>query len=569
MNVKRIKENEKGGHDLPREPRSALNAGKFIARADLELLRSADLLNILRLKKIPGRSKIGRKAARAAALEGLVTYEDLEFLNIPVPEKLKVFTPKKAETEFLKPGRGERTDQPVGGMDVHKDTIYAAVAKPVGIVDQRVFVNKESGIQDLLTYFEFYGVKHAALESTAEYWLKMFWTLTEGGIKLLVANPLQTKSSQGVKTDPADARRIALAFRDGRLKPSVVCTPEQYSMRKLNRDAIKRVQEGAKAVNRLKALYEMFDAEKWIKSLHLSNRGQRILYRTLELSDEKKVLAVLTEEYARGPRQVREEEELRKRAADLTKFLTNMDVSANYRIRYGQLLEDYVRCERMATQLRSRILDFGSEDEQFKQNLKLLLTLPNIGINTALTILVEIVDIRHFWRSKSLVKWAGLAPRVNQSGHRKRKNGRLYKGGNKWLRRAVWISAKNCYGHYNEQEEPIGAFINRLYNHKHKHFFTAVTAGARKLLSYIFHVLSQQRPFQEIFELEHLKQLEKNRKRKLRVLKRMLSKRNIVEVLPLIAGSLKQECYELDDCERSFALQIATKLGVATSIQVE
>lgn len=168
-----------------------------------------------------------------------------------------------------------------------------------------------------------------------------------------------------------------------------------------------------------------------------------------------------------------------------------------------------VRCERMATQLRSRIMKFAANDEYFKKSLELLLTLPNVGITTALTILIEIVDIQYFWRSKSLVKWSGLAPRVNQSGHRKRKTGRIYKGGNKWLRRAVWITAKNCYAHYNESDEPIGAFVNRLYNHKHKHYFTAVTAGARKLVSYIYQVLTQQRPFEEVFEFEHLNSLKK------------------------------------------------------------
>ncbi|MHA1436929.1 MAG: IS110 family transposase [Promethearchaeota archaeon] len=73
------------------------------------------------------------------------------------------------------------------------------------------------------------------MESTAEYWLKPFWTLTEVGIKVLVANALQTKTTQGKKTDKEDADRIAIAFRDGRLKPSVVCSPDQYSMRKLSR----------------------------------------------------------------------------------------------------------------------------------------------------------------------------------------------------------------------------------------------------------------------------------------------------------------------------------------------
>jgi transposase len=573
MNKKKVEENvkknEKEGYNVPNKPELMVQTGKLLARVDLELLRSTELCKLLRLKKVPGRSKLTRKAARAAALEGIVTHGDLKSLNFSPPREVEVYEPRKAEKKPIKPGKGKRIDEPVGGMDVHKDTIFAAIATPAGIKDEKTFRNKENGIIDLIHYFEFHGVEHAALESTAEYWLKVFWNLTEGGIKVLVANPLQTKAAQGVKTDPEDARRIAIAFRDGRLKPSVICTPEQYSMRKLNRDAIKKVQEGTKAVNRLKSMFEMFDAEEWITKLHTSNRGQRILSRTLELSDKEKVLTVLTEEYSTGPKQIRDKSQLLKRATELTTFFANMDISSNYRIRYGQLLEDYVRCERMATQLRSRIIEFAANDEKFKRNLELLLTLPDVGINTALTILVELVDIRYFWRSKSLVKWSGLAPRVNQSGYRKRKTGHIYKGGNKWLRRAVWITAKNCYAHYNESDEPIGAFINRLYNHKHKHYFTAVTAGARKLISYIYLVLTQQRPFEEVFELEHLEQLEKNRKRKLSVLQRMLNERSVVEVLPIIVGSLKEECYELEQCEKQLALEIAVKLGIAPRYYID
>jgi len=564
-----VKKNEREGNNVPNKPVLAVQTGKLLARAELVLLRSAELSKLLRLKKVPGRSKLTRKAARAAALVGIVTQGDLLSLNISPPQEVEVYEPRKAEKKPIKPGKGERINEPVGGMDVHKDTLFAAIATPAGIKDEKVFRNKENGITDLINYFEFHGVEHVALESTAEYWLKVFWKLTEGGIKVLVANPLQTKAAQGVKTDPEDARRIAIAFRDGRLKPSVICTPEQYSMRKLNRDATKKVQEGTKAVNRLKAMFEMFDAEEWITKLHTSNRGQRIMYRTLELSDKEKILTVLIEEYSTGPKQIRDKSKLLTRAAELTTFLANMDISSNYRIRYGQLLEDYVRCERMATQLRSRIVKFAANDEQFKKNLELLLTLPNVGINTALTILVEIVDVRYFWHSKSLVKWSGLAPRVNQSGHRKRKTGRIYKGGNKWLRRAVWITAKNCYAHYNESDEPIGAFVNRLYNHKHKHYFTAVTAGARKLVSYVYQVLTQQRPFEEVFELEHLEQLEKNRKRKLSVLQRMLNERSVVDVLPIIANSLKEECYELEQCEKQLALEIAVKLGVAPRYYID
>ncbi|MHA1253727.1 MAG: transposase [Candidatus Helarchaeota archaeon] len=40
-------------------------------------------------------------------------------------------------------------------------------------------------------------------------------------------------------------------------------------------------------------------------------------------------------------------------------------------------------------------------------------------------------DIGYFPSPKKLVKWAGLAPRVYQSGHKKKITGKIHKGGNK------------------------------------------------------------------------------------------------------------------------------------------
>jgi len=190
---KNVKKTKKEGYNVPNKPELAVQTGKLLARAELELLRSAELCKLLRLKKVPGRSKLTRKAARAAALEGIVSHGDILLLNISPPQEITVYEPQKAEKKPIKPGKGERINEPVGGMDVHKDTIFAAVATPAGIKDERVFRNKESGILDLINYFKFHEVEHAALESTAEYWLKVFWKLTGGGIKTLVANPSKLK----------------------------------------------------------------------------------------------------------------------------------------------------------------------------------------------------------------------------------------------------------------------------------------------------------------------------------------------------------------------------------------
>ena len=53
--------------------------------------------------------------------------------------------------------------------------------------------------------------------------------------------------------------------------------------------------------------------------------------------------------------------------------------------------------------------------------MELLLTIPGVGPDTAAIVLAEVVDVKLFSKPEKLVKWSGLAPRVLQSGHRKKK----------------------------------------------------------------------------------------------------------------------------------------------------
>jgi len=68
------------------------------------------------------------------------------------------------------------------------------------------------------------------------------------------------------------------------------------------------------------------------------------------------------------------------------------------------------------------------------------------------------VDIAYFPRPEQLVKWAGLAPRVLQSGHKKRVTGKLHKGGNKYLRRALTLACKNIHAKGNSSN-PVYTYI--------------------------------------------------------------------------------------------------------------
>jgi len=544
----------------------------LVERAELNKLTSANLYKLLQHKNVPNRSKLTKKVQRINALVGIITYGDIEEKGFSINEQKAI-----SQSEVSKPnhnrknrdkaiGKGVRFTSEVGGIDVHRSTLVVAIANNNGIKARKSVPNDDDGITDLIRFFTQHCVTHCALESTAEYWLKVFWQLTKADIKVLVANPLQTKTTQGKKTDKEDGDRIALAFRDGRLKPSVVCTPEQYSMRKLNRAAFKKIQQATASANRLKAMEEMYDAPQWISTLRKSNRGLRIIWKTLQLHTQKEIFHVLSEEYSHGTHKIKSEKELRNRAQELTAFLTAMDISPNNRLIYGQHIEDYVNTKRIAKEFRVKVLRFGLEEtdvsSHFKTNLELLLTVPGVDIETALTIVVEMVDIGFFWNSKGLARWAGLAPNVKQSGYRKRNNGHIYKGGNKWLRTAVWLAAKSCYIHLKDSDEPIGSFINRLYKERNKHFLVAVTAGARKLLTYIYYVLKKQKPYEKVVEFKQNEQRKRRNKQKLAKLHGLINTSTLSDLLPLVVKSLKREHHKLSETEKELAYEMACTLNV-------
>lgn len=544
---------------------------ELVGRVDLNKLTSTILSKLLSLKKVPGRSKLTRKADKLKALEGMITLMDLEQIEGKV-SKIDTKTPiNKTQKSRIKPGEGVRLNELVGGVDVHKKVLAVAVASPDGIIAEHEFLNVHDSINDLIQVFLYHKVRHVGMESTAEYWQKLAWKLSEAGFEVLVANPQQTKSTQGKKTDKLDAKRIAIALRDGRLKASVICAPDQYVRRKLNRDAIKKSQQGGSAINRMKMMFSMFDAEEWIEKLHVSKRGRRILLRCLEIYDFDQILAVLTDEYANGRGRIFNTNRLISKAKDLLAFLKRMDVDAGNRIRFTQHLDEYVSCRNMADSLYLEIIRYAGQDTRFRRNLQLLVTIPNIDVRSALSILVEIADINCFEQSKSLVKWTGLAPRVNQSGYKKRQSGHIYKGGNKWLRKTIWYAASLDYAHLKEDEEghPVGAFIRRLIKSGKKLYKVAVTAGARKLTTYIFHILTQQIPFEEMFELQHSEWHEKNRERKLASLKRMIKRSTTVEILPILVDELSQKVIELNHTETLIAKEISNLLGVGSVLSLD
>ena len=117
------------------------------------------------------------------------------------------------------------------------------------------------------------------------------------------------------------------------------------------------------------------------------------------------------------------------------------------------------------------------------------MTIPGVAELLGLTLASEIGDIARFSSARKLVGYAGLAPRVKQSGQSAH-TGRLSKAGPATLRWAAVEAAQQAW-RPNNPWHPLYTDIKR----RHGKANPASAAVARKVLIAAWHVLALQQPF--------------------------------------------------------------------------
>ena len=118
----------------------------------------------------------------------------------------------------------------------------------------------------------------------------------------------------------------------------------------------------------------------------------------------------------------------------------------------------------------------------------LLDTIPGIGDLLGLTLASEIGDVARFGSPRKLIGYAGLAPKISQSGDRSR-TGALSKAGSRTLRWAAVEAAQHAWRPTNPWHQLYTDLAERAGKNPAK------AAVARKILIAAWHVLSRQQPF--------------------------------------------------------------------------
>lgn len=150
--------------------------------------------------------------------------------------------------------------------------------------------------------------------------------------------------------------------------------------------------------------------------------------------------------------------------------------------------------------LLAKIEGFINSDQMspaFRKNILLLMSIPGIGYNTAITILAEIGAIDRFITPKQLVAFFGVDPAVNESGKFKGDRVKMSKRGTRFGRRALYAVALASI-RMKRNGEATNHVLLKYYkeNLKGKKAKVALVAVMHKLIKYLFAVLRNQQEYQ-------------------------------------------------------------------------
>jgi transposase len=332
------------------------------------------------------------------------------------------------------------------------------------------------------------------LEATGHYWLALFEQLTAAGYTVHVLNPLQVHAYQrsGIrrrKTDTIDAEWIADFVRIGGARESVdpQTLPVYHELRQLSRFRFSLIDQIGDAKRRLLAVLDRVfpEYERFFSSVFITTSRQ-LLKEAATAQDfanfDLHELTTLLNKASRGRFGEDEAQAIQQAAQQSigTRLLTDAT-----RIQMGCLLAQLDFLDQQVAQLDLALADLMAQlPDQY------ITTIPGIGPVTGAAILSEIGDIRRFPSAKQLVAYAGIDPTVYESGQFQASQSRMSKRGSPHLRHALWMAA----GVARQHDPELKAFYQKK-RAEGKSYGTAIGAVCNKLLSRIYAVLRDQRPY--------------------------------------------------------------------------
>lgn len=292
---------------------------------------------------------------------------------------------------------------------------------------------------------------HCAYEAGfCGFWIQK--SLANHGINCIVVNPADvptTNKEKTFKTDPRDCRKIARSLRSNLLEPIYIPTDEGLGSRNIVRLYSDMVKNRTRYKNKIKSLLNFYGVKYPEEFQSTNNHWSKSFYAWLEklsLND--------------------------KHGTWVFQFYVQESIKTN------QLVKEATKKVREL-----------SKEKQYCKWVKLLRTVPGIGLITAMIILTEIEDINRFNNLDELCGYFGIVPTTNSTGD-KDIVGEMTNRGNKHLKSAIIESAWMAIRHDPALLQKYSQLAIKMDSNK------AIIRIAKKIIARILFVLVNEKPYE-------------------------------------------------------------------------
>ena len=356
------------------------------------------------------------------------------------------------------------------------------------------FKNDFKGFSALLDKIKSLDVKNLiiGLESTSHYGENLINFLFKQHFKVALINPLQTShlrkaNIRDAKNDRLDSLNIARSLIFGKLNFVSEKNIDCFSLKKLTRFRSNLIKQRSKAKIQLTSLLDLLFPE--LQYLFKSKIHSKAIYTLLKKYPSAEEIAALKDDeisnllYASSKGHFKREKSIElKSLAKTTVGIKDTSVS----LHVIQLIELIELFDRQIKDIVTKITDTVN-----KLDTKLL-SVPGINIIACAIILGETNNFDNFSNATKLLAFAGLDPKIRQSGNFSATSCRMSKKGSPYLRYALIFTAWNTIRHSEK--------FNKYYCLKRsqsKSHYNALGHVAHKLVRVIFTLIKKDISYQE------------------------------------------------------------------------
>ena len=356
------------------------------------------------------------------------------------------------------------------------------------------FKNDFEGFSTLLDKIKTLDAKNfiIGLESTSHYGENLTNFLFKQHFKVALINPLQTShlrkaNIRDAKNDRLDSLNIARSLIFSKLNFVSEKNIDCFSLKKLTRFRSNLIKQRSKAKIQLTSLLDLLFPE--LQYLFKSKIHSKAIYTLLKKYPSAEEIAALKDDeisnllYASSKGHFKREKSIElKSLAKTTVGIKDTSVS----LHVIQLIELIELFDRQIKDIVTKITDTVN-----KLDTKLL-SVPGINIIACAIILGETNNFDNFSNATKLLAFAGLDPKIRQSGNFSATSCRMSKKGSPYLRYALIFTAWNVVRHSEK--------FNKYYCLKRsqsKSHYNALGHVAHKLVRVIFTLIKKDISYQE------------------------------------------------------------------------